>query len=142
MLLNFFNKNTMTKPLEMSHWEQDLLDVCYLSPEAALVKLEVTDKGLDSNQVDDRRERFGWNATANHRKAGVLQDLYHRIKNPLVIQLLVIGLVSLAMGDLRSAIVVGSMALLSVGLGYYQESRADRAVEKLQAMVQTTCVAL
>jgi P-type Mg2+ transporter len=139
---NFFNKNTTTKPPEISRWEQDLLDVCYLAPEAALVKQEVTDKGLDSNQVDDRRARFGWNTTANHRKAGVLQDIYHRIKNPLVIQLLVIGLVSLAMGDLRSAIVVGSMALLSVGLGYYQESRADRAVEKLQAMVQTTCVAL
>jgi len=86
--------------------------------------------------------RFGLNATANQKKMGFLREIYQRCKNPLVIQLLVIAAVSFAMGDLRATVMVGAMALLSVGLGYYQESRADRAVEKLQAMVRTTCVTL
>jgi Mg2+-importing ATPase len=59
-----------------------------------------------------------------------------------VIQLLVIAVVSYAMGDLRAASVVGGMIVLSVSLAYFQEMRSSKAAEKLQAMIKTTCTAL
>jgi P-type Mg2+ transporter len=142
MIPNLSSKKSTAKPIEMAQSEQDLLAICALTPEAALATVGVSEKGLDPDQVHDRRTRFGWNATANHRKMGFLREIYQRCKNPLVVQLLVIAAVSFAMGDLRATVMVSAMALLSVGLGYYQESRAGRAVEKLQAMVRTTCVVM
>ena len=72
------------------------------------------------------------------KQGGALLRTYHRLANPLVIQLLIIAAVSFIMGDLRSTIVVGGMVLISVGLSSFQEERSGRAVEKLQAMVRTT----
>jgi Mg2+-importing ATPase len=43
---------------------------------------------------------------------------------------------------MRAASVVGLMVVLSVALGYIQEARSSQAVERLLAMVKTTCTAL
>ncbi len=69
-------------------------------------------------------------------------EILLRFKNPLVIQLLIIAIVSLITGDVPSAVVVGLMVFLSVGLAYFQERRSGREVEKLQEMVQTNCVVI
>ncbi len=122
--------------------DRELNDTCVLAPEAAHAKLATTDKGLDSSQVEERRLKYGPNEVARRKRLGFIREILLRFKNPLVIQLLVIGGVSYAMGDLRAAAVVGFMVLLSVFLGYFQETRSSNAVEKLQAMVQTTCTVL
>jgi Mg2+-importing ATPase len=69
-------------------------------------------------------------------------ELLQRCRNPLVIQLLVICVVALIMGDVRAATVVGAMVLLSVVLAYVQEHRSSKAVEKLNAMVQTNSLVM
>jgi len=122
--------------------EQELLELAGLTPEAALAKLGVGDKGLSAEAEQERRARFGPNAVESGRKLGMLGELWQRSKNPLVIQLLVIAGVSLAMDDMPSAVVVGVMVVLSVLLAYVQEARSNKAVEKLMAMVKTTCVVL
>ena len=127
---------------EAAQGEQELLEIACLAPEAALAKLKTGDKGLGAEAVEERRERFGPNAVGGARKVGVLGELYQRTKNPLVIQLLVIAFVSLAMGDTRSFVVVGLMVVLSVILAYVQEAQSDKAVERLLAMVKTTCTVL
>jgi P-type Mg2+ transporter len=116
-----------------------LLEVSRLSPEAVLGRFGSSERGLELSQVEALRAEFGPNEVARRRKLGFLAELAHRCKNPLVIQLLVIAIVSYAMGDVRASAVVGVMVLLSVFLGYIQETRSNRAAEKLKAMVQTTC---
>ena len=122
--------------------EKELLDACSISAEAATTRLGVTDKGLTDDQALERRAKFGLNEVAKRKKLGFIGEILQRCKNPLVLQLFVISGVSYAMGDLRAAIVVGVMIILSVFLGYFQETRSSKAVEKLQAMVQTTCTVL
>ncbi len=122
--------------------ERELLDVCSLPVDAALTRLVVTDKGLDLAQIPERREKYGLNEISKRKQLGFIGEIFQRCKNPLVVQLFVISLVSYAMGDLRAAIVVGVMILLSVFLGYFQETRSSQAVEKLRAMVQTTCTVI
>src|ERR1700730_13113285 len=92
----------------------DLAAVCALTIEAALAQLGVTEKGLPENQVLERRATYGLNEIAKRRKLGFVGEILQRCKNPLVIQLFVIALVSFAMSDLRAAIVVGVMIILSV----------------------------
>ena len=62
----------------------------------------------------------------------------HNIKDPLVILLLALGVLSFMTGDLRAMAVIFAMVVLGVVLRFYQEMRADNAAEKLQAMVSNT----
>jgi len=119
--------------------ERRLVELCALPVETALARLATTQAGLSGDAAGDRRREFGRNEIESRKKISFLSDILARFRNPLVIQLLVIVAVSLFMGDLRSAAVVGGMILISVGLSYVQETRSNRAVEKLKEMVQTTC---
>ena len=93
--------------------------------------------GLTAEVAADRLREVGPNAVAAGRRHTFLTDIFERCRNPLAIQLLVIALVSYLMGDLRSAVVVGGMLVLSVSLAYFQETRSTRAVEQLQKLVKT-----
>lgn len=119
-----------------------MVELCRSSSEEALREMGVTEQGLSENDVEERREQFGENLLTHAKEVGIVMELLFRCKNPLVIQLLVICAVALWMGDVRSATVVGAMIFLSVVLAHVQENRSSKAVEKLQAMVQTDCLAI
>ena len=118
--------------------ERLLVEVCLASDEDALGRMETGVDGLAGAEAEARLAVHGENQLAVVQKHHLLKDLAGRIKDPLVIQLLVICVVSGLMGDARAAIMVGGMIFLSVVLSYVQERRSSRAVEKLQKLVQTT----
>lgn len=122
--------------------DRELLEIGVLSGDDALRRFEVTDKGLSPEQVDERRAKYGANEISRGRRYGFVADFAGRLINPLVVLLLVIAGISLAMGDVRAAIVVSVMIFLSVVLGYYQEFRSGKAIDKLRSMVQTTCAVI
>ncbi len=93
--------------------------------------------GLTTEVAAERLRDVGPNSVAAGRRHTFFSDIFERCRNPLAIQLLVIALVSYLMGDLRSAVVVGGMLVLSVSLAYFQETRSTRAVEQLQKLVKT-----
>jgi len=126
----------------ISEHEQKLMELCTLPVEEALQRLGVTENGLSDEQVETAREEHGSNILSHRKEAGIVMELLQRCRNPLVIQLLVICVVSLLMGDVRAATVVGAMVLLSVVLAYVQEHRSSKAVEKLNAMVQTNSLVM
>ena len=115
----------------------------YTAPEALLLqKLGSSAGGVSAGAADEIRAKVGANTVAVGSRQSVLLDLLHRCRNPLVIQLLIIAIVSYLMGDVRSTVVVGGMVFLSVFLSYFQEARSSRAVEKLQKLVRTTATVL
>ena len=122
--------------------EKRLLESGPLTAEQALARASSTERGLSIEEAARRLERCGPNEIAPARHGGMLADLLQRVRNPLVIQLLVIAIVSYAMGDKESSLVVSVMVVLSVALGFFQETRSSRAVEKLMAMVKTTTTVL
>jgi len=64
--------------------------------------------------------------------------LLSNIKNPLVLLLLALGVLSFLTGDLRAMAVIFVMVVLGVVLRFFQEMRADNAAERLKAMVSNT----
>jgi Mg2+-importing ATPase len=118
--------------------ERKLAEICRASGEEALSRMDSRPDGLTAAEAGDRLTAFGENHLAAVQKHHVFRDLGGRAKDPLVVQLLVICLVSAIMGDARAAVMVGGMILLSVVLAYVQERRSSQAVEKLQKLVQTT----
>jgi len=119
--------------------EKRLLDVCCLQHDAALLAMKSREEGLSETEVETLRDMWGPNDLGHKKKIGFIMEILTRCKNPLVIQLLVIAAISLATGDLASAMIVGLMVVISVGLSYYQEHKSGKAVEALNAMVQTNC---
>ncbi len=68
--------------------------------------------------------------------------LLHTLRNPLVILLAALAGISLATGDVRSAVVMALMVILGVGLRFVQESRADAAAAALRAMIKVTATVM
>ncbi len=124
----------------VSESQKKLLEICALPAEEALKTIGVTEAGLNEQQVETARDLHGRNDLGAKKNVGFFVELAERCRNPLVIQLLVICVVSLVMGDVRSAVVVGGMLVLSVVLAYVQEHRSSKAVERLQAMVSANCI--
>jgi len=94
--------------------------------------------GLTAEVAAERLKEVGLNAVAAGRRHSFVVDILIRCRNPLVVLLFIICIVSAATGDFISAGIVGGMIILSVFLSYIQETRSTRAVEQLQKLVKTT----
>jgi len=93
--------------------------------------------GLSEDEAKRRIIKYGYNEIASEKPLSALRRIWLNIKNPLVILLTTLGVISFLTGDLRSAVVVFMMVILGIVLRYIQEKRADKASEKLKAMVST-----
>ena len=94
--------------------------------------------GLSEAEADSRLKQVGTNEIAREKRQSALMRLLGNIKNPLVLLLLALGVLSFLTGDLRATVVIFVMVVLGVVLRFFQEMRADNAAEKLQAMVSNT----
>jgi P-type Mg2+ transporter len=102
-------------------------------------QLNTTEQGLNDIEVEARLAKFGKNEVAREERLTWWRRLFNNIKDPLVILLTFLALISFLTGDLRATTVIGIMIVLGVILRYFQESRADNAAAKLKAMVSTSC---
>jgi len=94
--------------------------------------------GLAATEVSYRKKAFGPNQVATEKPKTLLTRILSSIKDPLFILLSVLGLISYFTGDHRAVALIAIMLFLSVSLRLYQERRADKAAEKLKAMVRVT----
>jgi Mg2+-importing ATPase len=94
--------------------------------------------GLSEAEADSRLKQVGTNEIAREKRQSALMRLLGNIRNPLVLLLLALAVLSYLTGDLRATVVIFVMVLLGVVLRFFQEMRADHAAEKLQAMVSNT----
>jgi len=98
--------------------------------------------GLTSADAAQRLRRYGPNQAVAEKKIGFGERLFMAVKNPLVLLLLVLGVISYLTDDISSAAIIISMALMGVTLKVVQESKADTAAAQLKQMVHTTATAL
>jgi Mg2+-importing ATPase len=124
------------------HISKKLLDSAHADVSTALTQLNTTSKGLSPQEVEVRLEEYGPNVVAKEKRKTWLMRLWDNVKNPLVILLVVLGTISYLTGDLRATVMIFLMVLLGIVLRYFQESRADKAAEQLQAMVSTTATVI
>jgi P-type Mg2+ transporter len=119
-----------------------LVESAQVEAKLALAQLNANEQGLALAQVEERLKEYGPNAVAREKGLTIVARLWDMIKNPLVILLSILAVVSYLTADLRTAVVIGLMVLLGIVLRFFQEARADRAAERLQAMVKTTATVL
>ena len=105
---------------------------------ALLSDLRTTPGGLTEAEAEDRARKNGPNEVAQEKADGWPIRLLKIVRNPLVILLAALSLISFVTGDVRAGTVMVMMVILSVGLRFFQEARADAAAAKLKAMIHVT----
>lgn len=93
-------------------------------------------QGLTDKQAEESRERFGMNVLEKVRNFSIPKLLFEQFSSPLMVVLIVAGLISYFLHGVVDAIVVWMAVVLNGLLGFYQEYRAERALEALEKQVQ------
>ncbi len=101
-------------------------------------RLQTRPEGLTSDESAQRLRKIGPNQVAHTARHTIVSELVSRSLNPLNLLLLSLAVASYFLGDLRAAIVIAVMVLLSVVLGFLQEHRSNKAADALRRMVLTT----
>jgi P-type Mg2+ transporter len=94
--------------------------------------------GLSEEEATTRFEEHGPNEVAYERKENWLQRLWVSARNPLVILLTVLAILSYSTGDVAAGTIMMLMVALGMSLRFVQETRADNAAAKLKAMITVT----
>ena len=115
--------------------------------EDVLRKMGVSRHGFSSLEAESRLASFGMNIISHEKPESLLKRLLKAFVNPFTVVLLILALVSLFTDIIfsseknpRSVILICSMVLLSGMLRFVQESRSNKAAEKLKALVHTTAM--
>jgi len=98
-------------------------------------EVESSAQGLENLEAKKRQEKYGLNELPKQEKFSQGQVLLAQFKSVLVYILLVAGLISLIMGDRIDAYVIFLAVLINVIVGYIQENKAQKALEKLRRIV-------
>ncbi len=121
---------------------KQLVESAHQDLSAVYEQLHTSPNGLTAGEVETRLETYGPNAVASEKRTTWYVRLWDNLKNPLVILLTVLGIISYLTGDIRATIMILLMVVLGIVLRYIQEQRADHAAEQLKAMVSTTATVI
>jgi P-type Mg2+ transporter len=119
----------------------DLTSAAVLLPNDVLQRLGSSAEGLSSREAKERLAVVGPNALRSHR-AEPLTVLARQLRNPLLLLLLAAALTSAFVGEGTDAVIIFLISGLSVGLGFFNEFRSERAVEALHSQLRHRTVAL
>jgi len=110
-----------------ARYSAELLEKARADTDTVLKELGSQPEGLSEAEADSRLKQVGPNEIAREKRQSAVMRLLGNIKNPLVLLLLALGLLSYLTGDLRAMVVIFVMVILGVVLRFVQEMRADNA---------------
>lgn len=113
----------------------DLVAADRAGVDEVLERLGTSREGLSHDEAARRLLVFGRNALRSHG-ARPWTVLVRQLHNPLLLLLVGAAVVSAATGGRIDAGVIGVIVALSVGLGFVNEYRSERAVEALHSQIR------
>lgn len=117
-------------------------DALRLSAGEVIAKLNSSQSGLTSKEAGKRKEIFGSNEVGAKIKRSVALELLSRLKNPLIIILLIAGSVSGFLGEVVNALIIFLMVFVSAVLSFLQQHKAEKAAEELKKRITTTATVI
>ncbi len=110
--------------------------------EEALFELNVTSKGLTSQQAQELLTKYGPNELKKEKGKSPLKLLLGQFTDILMIILLIATGLSFVAGEPTDAIIILAIIVASATLGFTQEYRSEKAVEALKKMTSPTASVL
>jgi len=108
--------------------------------EQVLHAVGTTAGGLTQAEAARRLAVAGPNAVRTHQ-ARLLPVLARQLRSPLLLLLAVTAAASYFVGERSDAVIIGMILAASVGLGFGNEYRAEKAAEALHSQLRHHCVA-
>ena len=93
-----------------------------------------TERGLDHAEAATRLSTFGPNQLAAGKPPPVWAVALQQLRDPMNVMLVAVVVVSILIGELSTATIVGSLVILNVVLGALQELKARASVDALATM--------
>jgi Mg2+-importing ATPase len=113
----------------------DLAGAAALPADEVVRTLDANVDGLSAAEAARRLRTYGPNAVAAHHARSILV-LWRQIRSALLVLLVIAAVASYFLGERADAIIIGVILALSVGLGFVNEYRAERAADALHARVR------
>lgn len=129
----------MTAVAELAEGWVELRAAAAMRAHSVLDRLGSSESGLMPEEASVRFAAVGPNAVLSHG-ARRLQVLWRQLRNPLLILLAGAAIVSVLVGERADAGIILAIVCLSVGLGFVNEYRSEKAVEVLHSSIRHTAV--
>jgi len=97
--------------------------------------LSSSEKGLNDSEARKRLEVYGANEIVERERRRGLQIFLSQFTNPLILVLIVASIIAFFLHEPINAIVILSIVFLNSLLGFFQEYRAERALQELKKYV-------
>jgi P-type Ca2+ transporter type 2C len=100
------------------------------------------EKGLDSEEVKKRLEKYGKNEIPKGKKRSTLERLLAQFKNTLIYILLIAAVITAVIEHWIDMWVILAVVIINAVIGFIQEGRAEKALEDLQEMLSMEATAV
>lgn len=91
-----------------------------------------TVKGLTEGEAFRRLQQNGRNEMRAARKKTKIHLFLEQLKDPLIYILLIAAVVSILLGEISDAVIIGTVVLVNALVGMLQEGKAKKALEALK----------
>lgn len=108
-----------------------------MSIKEVLKELKTSENGLNSDEAARRLETYGKNELVEEKKAGPLRMFLTQFMDILIILLILAAVASYFVGDVLDSAVILFVVVVNATVGFIQEYRAEKAMEKLKGLVST-----
>ena len=106
------------------------------TPEAVIDELgSDREQGLSQADVDRRLQQYGRNEIAAEKPPSMVAVALAQVRDPMNLMLIVVTLVSIAIGEVSTGVIVGLLIVLNVVLGSRQELKARASVDALAKLL-------
>lgn len=103
-------------------------------------RLNTTDDGLSRAEAKERLARHGPNAIRTHH-VSAWAVLLRQLNNTVLILLAATAALAYFLGDHTQALIIGVILAASIGLGFFNEYRAEQAAAALHSRIRHTVIA-
>jgi Ca2+-transporting ATPase len=111
------------------------MDMYRISPQAVLAEFDTESQcGLSSSRIPVLRERYGLNRLEGKPPRPAWIILLAQFRDVMILILMAAAVISGLLGDLTDTVIIFVIVVLNALLGFYQEYRAERALDALQRM--------
>ena len=140
-LFDAFRSAPADRSLSHAH-SQALLDAARAGNDDLLARLDSHVDGLTSHQAAERFDEVGPNEVEQEKPLPGWLHLAYCYNNPFNLLLTVLAIISYVTEDMKAALVISTMVVLSTLIRFVQEARSSQAADKLKAMVSNTATVL
>ncbi len=119
----------MSDVLEKSFWSLPATDV------VDILESDVRD-GITEDEARRRLKLYGSNTIEQHQGSAGFSIFIDQFKSPLILVLAIAGIITLSTSHLRDALFIIAALAVNVGLGFYQEHKAERALAGLKSYLR------